>query len=158
MKTEKRDVFVADDGKVFDNPDACQEYERKIAANMQRIDGLKVYKVVSGFDTTEGRGYHRTTYIITDASFSVVLDFCFDRYGRPLSGWYGDTFYEQWIIHPLEGMTAAEAVARSHEHHTGIGLSAGEAEALFLSATPIDHPDFPKPVFPWPRKAKVKIL
>lgn len=153
MRTEKRDVFVADDGKVFETEAECQAHEREVAAQAKRIERLTVYVVTSGFDSTEGRGYHRTTYIVSDASFPVVLEYCFDRYGHPLSGWYGDGYYEQWIIRSTT-MSADEAIKRSKESHTGVGLSNGAADLVFLSHKPIEHNDLPAPVFPWPKAKK----
>lgn len=155
MKTETREVFVADDGKVFDTIEACQKHEREVAANLKRIAGLKVWLVSSSFDSTEGRGYHRTTYIITDACLPVVIEYCLDRFGKPLSGWYGDGFYEVWRLHQGD-ITADEALRRSKGHHSGIGTTRGEADVVFLSQAAIQHPDLPKPVFPWPKSAKAK--
>lgn len=157
MKTEKREVFVADDGKVFDTAEACQAHEQTVSSNAKRIEGLKVYKVISSFDSTEGRGYHQHTYIITDASFAVVLEYCLDRFGKPLSGWYGNGFYEQWVLNQTD-WTTETALQRAKQPHTGIGLTNGAADVVFVSEKAIDHPDLPKPVFPWPKKAKVKIL
>lgn len=153
MKSETREVYVADDGKVFETIDACQAHEREIAANKKRIERLKVWLVSSAFDGTEGRGYHRTTYIITDAAMAVVIEYCLGRFGRPLSGWYGDDFYETWHLRPDE-MTADEALKRSNGHHYGVGTSAGEADVVFLSQKPVEHPELPKPVFPWPKAKK----
>lgn len=155
MKAEKREVFISDDGKVFDTIEACQAHERELAANVKRLDNLKGYIVRSSFDSTEGRGYHRTTYILTDASFSVVLEYCLDRFGRPLSGWYGDGFYEQWLIRQSDE-PAAELLKRSKGSHSGVGLSSGVADVVFVSSKPIDHPDIPAPVYPWPKKKDAK--
>ena len=153
MKSETREVYVADDGKVFETIDACQAHEREIAANKKRIERLKVWLVSSAFDSTEGRGYHRTTYVITDAAMAVVIEYCLDRFGRPLSGWYGDGFYETWHLR-LDEMTADEALKRANGHHYGVGTSAGEADVVFLSQKPVEHPELPKPVFPWPKAKK----
>ena len=155
MKAEKREVFISDDGKVFDTVEGCQAHERELAANAKRLDNLKGYIVRSSFDATEGRGYHQTTYILTDASYSVVLEYCLDRFGRPLSGWYGDGFYEQWLIRQSDE-PAAELLKRSKGSHTGVGLSSGAADVVFLSNKPIDHPDIPAPVYPWPKKKDAK--
>lgn len=155
MKSETREVYVSDDGKVFDTIEACQAHEREIAANKKRIERLKVWLVSSAFDSTEGRGYHLTTYIITDASMAVVVEYCLDRFGRPLAGWYGDGFYETWLLHAGE-MTAGEALRRSKGHHYGVGTSAGEADVVFISQKAIEHPELPAPVFPWPKAPKLK--
>ncbi|MEN5103830.1 hypothetical protein [Brucella anthropi] len=155
MKAEKREVFISDDGKVFDTVEACQAHEREIAANAKRLDNLKGYIVRSSFDSTEGRGYHQTTYILTDASYPVVLEYCLDRFGRPLSGWYGDGYYERWLIWPADE-PVAELLKRSKGSHTGVGLSSGAADVVFLSSKTIDHPDIPKPVYPWPKKKDAK--
>ncbi|MFD2235919.1 hypothetical protein [Aureimonas populi] len=151
MRSEKREVYVSDDGKVFDTVEACQAHERQTAANAKRIEGLKVYKVISSFDSTEGRGYHRHTYIITDASFAVVLEYCLDRFGKPLAAWYGDGFYEQWIINQSD-WTAETAIKRAKEPHSGVGSTRGEADVVFLSGKDIEHPELPSPVYPWPKR------
>lgn len=155
MKAEKREVFISDDGKVFDTVDACQAHEREIAANAKRLENLKGYIVRSSFDATEGRGYYKTTYILTDASFSVVLEYCLDRFGRPLSAWYGNGFYEQWIISPSD-KSADELLKQSKGSQSGVGLSSGVADVVFLSSKTIDHPEIPAPVYPWPKKKAAK--
>lgn len=155
MKTEKREVFISDDGKVFDTIDACQAHEREIAANSKRLENLKGYIVRSSFDATEGRGYHRTTYILTDASFSVVMEYCLDRFGRPLSAWYGDGYYETWLIHQSD-KSADEILKLSKGSQSGVGLSSGVADVIFLSSKIIDHPEIPAPVYPWPKQKAVK--
>lgn len=153
MKTEKRDVFVADDGKVFETAEACQAHELAVAELAKRIERLRVYSVSSNFDGTEGRGYHARTYIITDASYPVVLDYCFDRYGKPLSGWYGDGFYEAWLINQSP-LTADEALKKAKDRHFGVGDTSAKVDVVFLSSTDIDHSGLPPRSFPWPRKAK----
>ena len=151
MSTEKREVFVADDGKVFETMDACVAHEKQIAEIARRIERLKVFTVSSSFDSTEGRGYHQTTYIVTDADLAVVIEYCLDRFGKPLSGWYGDGFYEAWRLHTSD-MSAADALRRVREPHGGIGTTRGAADLVFLSQTNLDHPDLPKRVFHWPKK------
>lgn len=153
MRAEKREVYISDDGKVFDTPAACQAHETKLIENARRLDALQVWIVRSGFDSTEGRGYHHTTYILTGASLPVIIEYCLDRFGKPLSGWYGDGFYEVWTLHKQD-YGAEEALRRSKGHHNGIGLSNGAADLVFLSDTNIEHPDLPKRVFPWPKPPK----
>ncbi len=150
MKSETREVYIADDGKVFDSVAACQAHEKALLEQKQRIANLKVWLVSSGFDSTEGRGYHRTTYIVTDAPFMVVLDYCFGRWGKPLDAWYGDGYYESWRLHESKE-TAEDAIRRSKQPQHGIGLSKGEGDLVFLSDKTIDHPDLTNRVFPWPR-------
>lgn len=151
MKVEKREVFVAEDGKVFDTMDACQTHEREIAKYKQRLENLIVYIVNSSFDATEGRGYYATTYIITDASYAVVLEYCLDRFGRPLSSWYGDGFYEQWLIRKDE-RKAIDILKLAKTSHSGVGSNTGRVDTVFISTKVIDHPDMPAPVHPWPKK------
>lgn len=153
MKTEKREVYISDDGKVFETVEACQAHEREEAAKARRIANLKVWLVSSGFDGTEGRGYGCVTYIITDTGLPEILQYCFDRFGQPLTNWYGDGYYEAWRLHQKE-MTAEEAINRSKQSHSGIGSTSAKVDLVFLSSTNIDHPDLPARVFPWPRKAK----
>lgn len=154
MKTEKREVFVADDGKVFETIEACQAHERSELDKAKRISGLRVWRVNSAFDGTEGRGYYHLTYIVTDASFGELLQYCFDRYGNPLSSWYGDGYFEEWRLTLIENMTAGDAIHQSTSHHSGVGGTAAKVDLVFLSKADIDHPNLPARVFPWPRKAK----
>lgn len=153
MKTETREVYISDDGQVFDSVEACQAHEQKTAADRHRIQQLKVYVVVSAFDGTEGRGYHRTTYILTDAEYAAVLQYCFDRFGPPLQGWYGDGYYESWHITEKD-LSAGEALARAKQRHSGVGLSAGEADVVFLSDSDIQHGELPSRTPFWPRQKK----
>lgn len=143
MKTEKREVYVSDDGQVFDNADACQAHERKIIAQQKRIEGLKVYFVTSGFDGTEGRGYSRRTYIITDATFTSVLHYCFDRFGVPLRPWYGTSCYEEWHIRETD-FTATAALEKAKDRHYGVGDYAAKVDVIFLSDKDIDHDELPE--------------
>lgn len=151
MRSEKRDVFVSDDGKVFETAEQCQSHERVLAAQKRRIEGLKVYTVTHGFDSTEGRGYYRTTYIITDATYAAVLQFCFDRFGSPLQQWYGDGHYEAWHIHQRD-FSANEALTKAKEPHSGVGLGTGKVDVVFLSNDDIDHDGLPKRTPFWPRQ------
>lgn len=152
MKTENREVYISDDGKVFDTIEACQTHEREEAAKAKRIAGLQVWSVSSSFDSTEGRGYGRVTYIVTDTGFPEILQYCLDRFGQPLSGWYGNGYYEAWHLHRRENMTAVDAVVKSKERHSGVGDTRATVDLIFLSSKDIDHPDLPERVFPWPRK------
>ncbi|OJY66397.1 hypothetical protein [Rhizobium sp. 60-20] len=152
MKTETRQIYVSDDGKVFDTVEACQAHERDEAAKARRLANLKVYTVSHGFDATEGRGYGAMTYIITDADMPVLIQYCLDRYGRPLSSWYGDGFHEVWFLSQRDSYSAADAIKRAKEPHAGIGSTSARVDIVFLSDKPIDHPDLPARVFPWPRK------
>ena len=153
MKVEKREVYVSDDGKVFHTPEDCQAHEAKLIRDKRALEALQVWIVRSSFDGTEGRGYHRTTYILTGASLPVIVEYCLDRFGKPLSGWYGDGFYETWTLHKQD-YGAEEAIRRSKGQHHGVGLSKGEADLVFLSQSDIDHPDLPPRVFPWPKPPK----
>ena len=144
MRTETREVYISDDDKVFDNLNACQDHERQIIENKRRIINLRVYVVSSSFDTTEGRKYFNTTYIITDANYAVVLEYCFDTFGSPLSKWYNNSYYENWIIHQAP-MNADEALSRAEKNRS-------DCTVVFISDAPIDHPQLPKPIFPWPKK------
>ncbi len=151
MKAETREVYVAEDGKVFDTPEACQAHEAKLIQQKRALEALQVWIVTSGFDTTEGRGYHRTTYIVTGASLAEIIEYCLDRFGKPLAGWYGDGHYEVWRLHKQD-YGAEEAIRRfKNGPHHGIGLSKGEADLVFLNQSDISHPDLPKRVFPWPK-------
>lgn len=153
MRVEKRDIFVSVDEKVFDTESECVAHEQNLAAQARRIERLKVYTVRSSFDATEGRGYHQTSYVVTDQSMAVIIEYCLDRFGRPLASWYGDGFYESWILYPTE-FTAQDAIRLSKEPHGGIALTKGGVDLVFLSRESVDHPDLPKCVFPWPKPPK----
>lgn len=156
MKTETREVFVSEDGKVFDDDKACQDHEREIIAQRKRLDNLQVYLVTSAFDGTEGRGYYRRTYIVTDVSYAAVLQYCFDQFGQPLQPWYGDGHYEEWHIRKCD-ITAEEAITKAQERHFGVGDYPAKVNLVFLSNAGIDHKDLPEKTPFWPRQIKKPI-
>lgn len=102
MKVESRKVFVSDDGKVFDTEAECLAHEQAERDKAKALEKLVVREITHGFDGTEGRGYFRTTYLVTDATEAEILQFCFTNFGNPLSEWIGGRYYEAWRLSPLD--------------------------------------------------------
>lgn len=146
MKREKREVFVADDGSVFDKEDDCIAHEKELAALAKRIEGLKVYAVNHGFDGTEGRGYFARTWIITDQEYAIVLAHCIRKFGAVLQDWYGDGFYVAWRLSESD-FSPEQAIEK-------IGFKASRNhrpdELVFISRKKLEYPGLPDPMFPWP--------
>lgn len=150
MKAEKRDVWVSDDGKVFETKGACEAHESEQLRRQQALAGLKVWSVAHGFDATEGRGYFASTYIITDATKAVLIQWCLDKFGAPLDSWYGDGFFETW--HLNEGdMTAAQAAKKSGETP---GYNYAKTKVAVVSDKDWTWAGLPASEFPWPRTTK----
>lgn len=150
MKQETRNVWVAEDGKVFDTAAACEAHEAEQFKRKSAIARLKVYRVTHGFDETEGRGYFAQTLIITDASKPVLLQWCLDTLGSPLSGWYGDGFFEAWHlseanIDPADALGQAGKISYSYQSPTKLAVISKSDWTAF---------GLPKSDFPWPRPKK----
>lgn len=143
MKKEKRTVYVTDDGKVFQNENRAIEHEQETLRKERAVAKLKVYKVFHGFDDTEGRGYFATTVIVTDTSKPVILQWCINKFGNPLSSWYGNSYYEAWVLNEIKefgvdwalkqegkknniGGIPCKLVVISHEDFTEAGLPESE--------------------------------
>jgi len=148
MKTVTKNVYVADDGKEFTTEAECLSHERAKRTLAQRLRLLKVYSISHGFDATEGKGYFAKTFIISDAKFQVVLQYCFDKFGPILRPWYGDSFFEEWIISE-SSLSAAQALQEQgkvpHYAHR-------PTEVIVVSSNDFTESDLPTSEFPWPRK------
>lgn len=152
MKQETRPVFVADDGSVFPTEDAALAHEDAERKKQAALAKLKVYRVRHGFDATEGRGYFATTLVVTDASRAIIIQWCLDKFGPPLSGWYGDSFYEEWHLNAgAESDTVEWAIA--HEGYKP-GYNETPWRLAVVSKTDFSWAGLPKSQFPWPRKKK----
>lgn len=149
MRVEKRDVYVADDGSVFENEEKCAAYEQKIAERDRALATLKVRRVSHSFDATEGKGYFGTTLILSDQSHAVVTQYCLDRFGPILCPWYGDGFYEAWHLRPPnETDTVDWALA-----HDGFKDRYAHKpwDLVVVSTTDFSWANLPGSVMPWPR-------
>ena len=152
MRVETKEVYIAEDGKQFATADECQAHERDLAEQAKRIAGLMVYRVAHHFDSTEGRGYFGGTIIVTDSGLAEVIQYSLDRWGQPLSGWYGNGYYEVWRLSRDERDDALERAlkdAGTRPPYSGTGH--GIRDLVFLSSRSIEHDQLPDPVFPWPR-------
>lgn len=152
MRQENRPVFVTDDGEVFSSEQAALEHETKEREKAKALARLKIYSVNHGFDATEGRGYFAQTLIISDASKSVLIQWCLDTFGPVLSGWYGGGFFEAWHMNePREGATVEWAMKQegvSNFRHNSPTKIAVVSKNDFTSC------GLPASQFPWPRPVK----
>jgi hypothetical protein len=148
VKQETRDVWVADDGKVFDSRAACEQHEAETLKRQQAMVALKVWNVTHGFDETEGRGYFAETIIITDADEAVLIQWCLDTFGAPLSGWYGDGFFAAWILRKTPGDVAAALKSKG----TKRSGNWSPTKLAVVSQKDWTWAGLPKSEFPWPRK------
>ena len=148
MKIVKQNVYISEDGKTFTSEEECIAHEKRVAETQRRLEKLQVHTVRHTFDSTEGRGYYGTTHILTDQDLPLVIQYCLDRWGEPLRGWYGDGYYEAWRLH-LNSRTAEAAIKDqgnipSYGHHP--------TDVVFLSDKSLNADGVPGRVFPWPRK------
>ena len=102
IKTITKTIFVASDGKEFDTIQECKTHEASLVDYAKIFKNGSMYWVNSNFESTEGRGYDHTTYIIAkDASYMDVLDYCFRRFGEINQNWYAGRSYHAWVIGEL---------------------------------------------------------
>lgn len=149
VKEESRRVFVADDGSVFATEKEALERDDQIRKRERAFRQLKVYRVSHGFEANEGRGYFAKTLVITDAPSPVVIQWCIDTFGPPLSPWYGDGHYEEWVLSMPNGSDTVEW-ALAHD-----GFKDGKYHRPWQLVT-ISRQDFswaglPVSLYPWPR-------
>ena len=153
MRTETKEVYIADDGKQFATVEECQAHERRLVEQEKRIAGLMVYRVRHSFDGTEGRGYYGNTIIVTDSGLPEVIQYCLDRWGQPLTGWYGDGYYQAWHLHKDDGDDALSRALSDARAVPAFSYAHKATDLVLLSQAPVEHDQLPEPVFPWPRKA-----
>jgi hypothetical protein len=153
MKRETRDVWIADDGKSFATEAECATHEKAVLARKQALAKLKVWRVTHGFDETEGRGYFSKTLIVTDAEKPVLIQWCLDKFGPPLSPWYGGGFYEAWLL-GTDGDTWT--VDRALAEKGKVAWSNQSPTALsVVSKNDWSWAGLPASEFPWPRHKRV---
>ncbi len=148
MKKQSREVWISDDNKVFETEAACAKHEQDVRDREKRIENLKCYKVSHSFDATEGRGYYGSTLIVTDQSYPVVLQYCLEKFGKPLQEWYNKSYYEAWLIYQSPN-SAKDALKNQEVSKSPFGYNSNYKNfTVFISNKEIDFPDLPKPVMP----------
>lgn len=99
MKKETRAVFIADDGKIFDDEKDCQKYEEAIK---KREKKTSYWIVTHNPDLTEGRGYYGITFLEVygpeHGAELWVRDFCFRKFGRPIAFVQGVSAIANWSL------------------------------------------------------------
>lgn len=150
MKIEQRQVYISDDGKTFATAAECEAHEAEQLKRKQALARLKVWSVNHGFDETEGRGYFAQTLIVTDENQPVIIQSCLDTLGPPLSGWYGDGFYEVWHL-SITNKDVDWALSQNgkvpYSNHRKI-------EIVVISKSDWTWAGLPASQHPWPRKEK----
>ena len=151
MRVEKRDVYVADDGKIFQTEAAAVEHDKMMAKREVALSRLKVVRVTHGFDGTEGRGYFGKTLIVTDQGSGVITQYCLDRFGAPLTSWYGGGFYETWLTRQNDCDTVEWAIA-----HDGYKdkYAWKPWDLVVVSFDDFTWAGLPESTMPWPRTNK----
>lgn len=103
------------DGEFFDSEEACNQYEKKLQRNAEK---LKYYQVVHNPDTTEGRGYYGLCFFCVgfDCNDGVMKpayfsDFCNKRFGEkiafvmgvsPILSWWRDSLTREKFIQKIK--------------------------------------------------------
>jgi hypothetical protein len=147
LKTESRTVYIADDDSIFETAAACEAHEAELLKRKHAISNLKVWRVVHGFDETEGRGYFSDTLIVTDAGEPVLLQWCLDNFGQPLASWYGDSFYEQWHLRKLD----KDVSWAMQQDGKVLTYNRAATKLVTISKKDWTWAKLPKSTFPWPR-------
>lgn len=132
MRTEKQTVYIAEDGTRFVSELQCIQYEEQTAEVDRRLNGLSVYKVRHNFDTTEGRGFADTIYVLTDVTHAELMQWCLNNFGQPLRKWHRTSYYESWTITVVE-MLPREAIAMNGKPVRSIGDIMTKATTVFVS-------------------------
>jgi predicted dithiol-disulfide oxidoreductase (DUF899 family) len=147
MKIETREVYVAEDGKIFHKEDECLAYEAELIKNRKALGKLKAYRINYAFEATEGRGHQKNDLIITDCSEMELLHFCFETYGKILRPWYAGRYYPAWSYHKCESR-AVDALA-SFNAANEAKPKFGKGRVFFLTDKGWHHTDLPEPTPPW---------
>ncbi len=119
MRTETKEVYIADDGKEFTSAAACTEHERQIAL---RKESTTYWCVRHGPDLCEGRGYQLVTYLSVYSTGYIpagtwVNDWCYEQFGRKLSFVQGVSPMETWVLRQV----TREEFQNSGDHTNYIG-------------------------------------
>lgn len=148
MKKITKEVWMSDDNQMFETEIACETYEKLLREKQKRIENLKCYRISHNFEATEGRGYFGFTLIVTDQSYPVVLQYCIEKFGKPLQEWYSKSYYEAWTIRQ-DPKTAKEALKDQEVQKSPFNYNSNlKYYTIFLSDKEIDYPGLPKPVMP----------
>jgi hypothetical protein len=98
MKVVHEPQYVADDGKSFSTEAECLAYEE---AERKRLANITYWKIYSGFDCTEGRGFGSGTLVqlsFKDMAKEYMLDYCFKRLGSPVCYVQGVSPARNWTL------------------------------------------------------------
>ena len=103
MKTETREVYVADDGALFSDADACADHEKRIRDLAAKTS---YWAVIHNPDLDEGRGYYGRNYIECfgpeGEAELLVKDWCYRTYGSPAAFVQGCSLMENWSLARLD--------------------------------------------------------
>ena len=99
MKKQVKEIFVADDGKIFESENDCLSHEE----TARREELMTTYfRVIHSPDLTEGRGHYGLTFLkIKNVNYlpcELAEDFCFRRFGRKVEFTQGCSLIYGWRI------------------------------------------------------------
>ena len=101
MKKETMTQYIADDGTPFNRQEDCEKYEQELALRQKRTT---YWRVVTGADLTEGRGYYKLKLIecygpeYESTAKMLMEDWCFRILGRKAVFVQGVAPMENWIL------------------------------------------------------------
>ena len=105
MREETKSVYIAEDGKIFDNPVDCEKYELELKKEEKTTS---YWRVIHGPDLTEGRGYSKMTLVkvcgVEYESYRQVLitDWCFRTMGRMAAFIQGVAPMANWTVSKID--------------------------------------------------------
>lgn len=102
MRTEHKEIYIAEDGTVFQSKSECLKYE----ADIEKQQKVTTYwRIAYNPDLTEGRGWSGVMYVeCVGPEYDAELwmrDWCHRTIGRPLAFVQGCVAMDNWRLIPV---------------------------------------------------------
>lgn len=127
-------TYVADDGTSFFTEKECLAHEAKVR---EEEKNTSYWRVVASPDLTEGRGYSELRILKVQADIygpvqSLVEDWCFRTYGRPVAFVMGVAPITSWFVKQADKAAWFDAGKERPNDYVSIGDYKTRARQLQL--------------------------
>lgn len=119
MRTETKQIFIAEDGAEFSNEQEAAKYELDLQEE-KRISSY--WRVDWAADCTETGNCTQRTYLkVKHSGFclqKLVEDYCFRTFGRPIAFVQGVAVTVNWWCQPIDEKVYKESAPTRHGDYT----------------------------------------
>lgn len=109
INTKIKETMVYEvNGKEFLNESDAKSFRKQLI----KLNKMKYFSIIHGFDATEGRGYYSQTFLkilVPERLYGVSAKdlaylFCEKKIGNKIQRWYNDSIYINWKINEIEDL------------------------------------------------------